>query len=405
MSGVCITFVLLVITQPSAMQCQKALFQLPEEVAYLNCAYMSPQLRQVEAVGQAQLRLKNQPYRIQPADFFSGARRLRERFARLVGIADPQRVAIIPSASYGIANAARNIALEAGQQVVVAAEQFPSNYYPWQRLTEQAGAALRVVAPPLSERRGEAWNAALLSAIDASTAVVALSHVHWADGTRFDLAAIRQRTREVGALLIVDGTQSVGALPFDVSALQPDALICAGYKWLLGPYSVGVAYYGPPFDRGTPIEENWINRLDSEDFRGLVNYQERYQPGAGRYSVGEQSNFILVPMLAEALAQLLEWGVEHIQDYCRQLSAAPLQAIADLGGQVEADDRRCGHLFGVRLPASFDRELLKEQFAAHRVFVSLRGNAIRIAPHVYNDAADFDALLHCFKTARRKMVF
>ncbi len=387
------------------MQCQKALFQLPEEIAYLNCAYMSPQLRRVEQVGQAQLSLKNQPFRIHPEDFFSGVQQLKERFARLVRIDDPERVAIIPSVSYGMANVAQNVQLARGQQVVVAAEQFPSNYYPWQRVAKRAGAALRVVAAPAGERRGEAWNAALLENIDHSTAVVALSHAHWADGTRFDLAAIRRRTREVGALLVIDGTQSVGALPFDVSTLQPDALVCAGYKWLLGPYSVGVAYYGSRFDEGTPIEENWINRRDSQEFQQLVNYQERYQPGAGRFSVGEQSNFILVPMLAEALAQLLEWGVDNIQRYCRDLSAGPLRQLAELGGVVEAEDRRCGHLFGVRLPDMFDREVLKEQFAAHRVFVSLRGNAIRIAPHVYNDAADFEALLRCFKTARRKMVF
>jgi len=387
------------------MQCQKALFQLPEDVAYLNCAYMSPQLRRVEQVGRRQLSLKNQPFLIQPADFFSGVRQLQERFARLVRIDDPRRVALIPSVSYGMANLAQNIALEAGQQVLVAAEQFPSNYYPWQRIAERAGARLKEVAAPDSERRSESWNAALLEAIDKTTALVALSHAHWADGARFDLAAIRQRTREVGALLIIDGTQSVGAMPFDVAALQPDALVCAGYKWLLGPYSLGVAYYGPRFDRGMPIEENWINRRDSEDFQQLVNYQEQYQPGAGRFSVGEQSNFLLVPMLAEALAQLLEWGVEHIQQYCRNLSAGPLQRIAGMGAEVEAEEWRCGHLFGVRLPEYFDRAVLQEAFKAHGVFVSQRGNALRIAPHLYNDAADFEVLLRCFQTARRKTVF
>ena len=90
--------------------------------------------------------------------------------------------------------------------------------------------------------------------------------------------ALRQRTHEVGAQLVIDGTQSVGALPINVQELQPDALICAGYKWLMGPYSIALAYYGPYFDQGEPLEEGWINRYGSEDFTNLVQYQDRYQP-------------------------------------------------------------------------------------------------------------------------------
>ena len=107
-----------------------------------------------------------------------------------------------------------------------------------------------------------------------------MSHIHWADGTLFDLKAIRQRTRDVGALLIIDGTQSIGALPFDIQEIQPDALICAGYKWLMGPYSLGLAYLGEFFDEGIPIEENWKNRHNSHHFARLVNYEDKYQPHA-----------------------------------------------------------------------------------------------------------------------------
>ena len=115
--------------------------------------------------------------------------------------------------------------------------------------------------------------------------------MHWTDGTRFDLAAIGARAREVGAALVVDGTQSVGALPFDVQQLRPDALVCATYKWLMGPYSLGFAYLGPRFDDGEPLEETWIGRRGSENFKELVDYQDDYQPGALRYDVGERSNF------------------------------------------------------------------------------------------------------------------
>jgi selenocysteine lyase/cysteine desulfurase len=217
--------------------------------------------------------------------------------------------------------------------------------------------------------------------------------VHWADGTRFDLKAIREKTHEVGALMVIDGTQSVGALPFDVQELEPDALVCAGYKWLMGPYSIGLAYYGPAFDNGSPIEDNWINRYESENFANLVNYQENYQPGALRYEVGEHSNFILVPMLLEAVKQIRRWGVENIQTYCKELSAPFLDQISALGYQIEEENYRSAHLFGIRLGPEHNLEKLQKSLKANKVSVSVRGSAIRIAPNVYNDNLDFKRLL------------
>lgn len=385
---------------------QKHLFQLPDEVTYLNCAYLSPQLRSVEATGIQAVSRKNLPFNVQPVDFFTDVIKLKSLFANIINASESARIAIIPSASYGIATVAKNVKLKAGDNIIVAEDQFPSNIYSWQRLTQEADAELRVVAAPAAANRTEAWNEAMLNAIDERTRMVAIANAHWADGTRFDLLAIRQRTREVGALLIIDGTQSVGALPIDVEILQPDALICAGYKWLFGPYSTGLAYYGPYFDNGVPIEENWLNRLNSEDFRELVKYEPAYQPDAGRYSVGEQSNFVLVPMLIAALEQIIAWNVADIQTYCKNISRMPLETLQELGCQIENETTRCGHLFGIRLDdALFDFQALSQAFAEHQVYVSVRGNAIRVAPHVYNDERDFDKLIQCFEKARRKIYY
>ncbi len=384
------------------LTCQKSLFQLPESVSYLNCSYLSPQLRSVEAAGIAAVSGKNHPFAIQINDFFEPVQRLKRLFAQVIQTADNERIAIIPSVSYGMATVARNLQLQAGDNIIVAEDQFPSNIYAWQRLTENARANLRIVHAPDSAQRTQAWNDAILQHIDNQTRMVAIGSVHWTDGTLFDLKAIRQKTREIGALLVIDGTQSVGALPINVSDLQPDALICAGYKWLLGPYAIGLAYYGPHFDNGVPIEENWINRLHSEDFKNLVSYQSAYQPGAARYAVGEQSNFILVPMLIAALEQLLQWNVAAIQDYTRQLSAQPVAQLIEMGAQAEIAADRCGHLFGIRIQERhFDFQKLQAELAERQVFVSFRGNAIRVSPHVYNEAKDFEQLIKSFEMARR----
>lgn len=385
------------------MNCQRDAFSLPDEIHYLNCAYMSPTSRQAEAAGRMGLSRKADPSRIPARLFFEETDRARELFARLINVSDPTRIAIIPSASYGIAVAARNLGATRGQKVVIAHEQFPSNVYAWRELSARDGLELSVVQPPEeASRRGEVWNTRLLEAIDRRTAVVAVGNVHWADGTRFDVAAIGQRARDVGAAFVVDGTQSIGALPFDVALVQPDAVICAGYKWLLGPYSIGVAYYGPRFDDGSPIEDNWIARLGSEDFRALVNYRDEYQPGALRYDVGERSNFILMPMLIAGLEQVLGWGPAAIQEYCRTLTGPLLAEMADRGFAVEGERWRGAHLFGLRAPKGLDLSELAQQLDRQQVFVSLRGNAIRVSPHVYNDSRDIEALADVLRNVMTK---
>lgn len=381
------------------LACQKDQFYLPEDLHYLNCAYMSPLSRRVEEAGIAGIRRKRNPAIIRPADFFEESDRIRQHFAALINAPDPQRIAIIPAASYGLATAAHNLPIERGQTIVLAHEQFPSNVYPWRRLQEERGAVIRTIHPPEGAARGAVWNERLLDAIDAETAVVALGHVHWTDGTRFDLERIGARAREVGAVLIVDGTQSIGALPFDVQAIQPDALVCAGYKWLFGPYSLGVAYFGPRFDAGRPLEDNWITRRGSEQFSGLVDYEDAYQPGAIRYDVGERSNFALLPMLLAALEQVTAWGVATVQAYCHALTTDLLADARDLGFQIEEDAWRSAHLFGIRVPPTIPRERLTDALAARNVNVSIRGSAVRISPHVYNDAADVTALREALHAA------
>lgn len=383
------------------LHCQKALFDLEKSVTYLNGAYMSPQLKSITELGHQLLEKKARPYDIKVNDFFEPNDHLKTNFARLINASDKDRIAIIPSVSYGMANVANNICLKKGDQILMVEEQFPSNYYCWKRLADRDGGMLSIVKAPTTRNRAEAWNEAILEAINEKTRVVALAHVHWADGTLFDLPAIRQRSREVGALLVIDGTQSVGALPIDMEKIQADALICAGYKWLMGPYTIGLAYYGKYFDQGIPIEENWINRLHSEDFKNLVHYQDAYQPKAGRYSMGEQSNFILAPMLNRALEQILEWTPERIQEYGAHLWDQIIPGLQEIGGQLEQKGGRGEHLVGIRLNDSFDRNKLGQLLQENNVHVSLRGSSIRVSCHLYNEKKDMELLLDCFRRAKK----
>jgi selenocysteine lyase/cysteine desulfurase len=375
------------------LTCQKHLFSLESGHHYINGAYMSPISKSVEAAGILGLSQKVRPYNVSPIDFFTDVEKLRALFGELVHAKFPQEIALIPSVSYGMAIVAKNLGASKGQNIVVVDAQFPSNVYSWLELAKEQGLEIRSVSyPTVQEGRGALLQQRILEAIDIQTCLVTIETVHWANGTQFNLKELSTRAHEVGALFVLDGTQSVGALPIDVQEMGIDALVCGGYKWLMGAYQLGYAYFNERFTNGKPLEENWITRKDSEDFSSLVNYQEAYQPHSVRYDVGERSNFITVPMGIAALQQLLGWGVQNIQDYCAALTAEAVPLWREKGFWVEQENWRSKHLFGIQLPEHISAQKLQANLKAQNVYVSMRGDFIRISPNVYNNAADIAAL-------------
>lgn len=375
------------------MKCQKHLFQIPDGIHYLNCAYMSPLLKSVEEKGIEGLRMKRNPVEIKPTDFFTGLISVREKFGRMVNCA-PAQVNFMPSVSYGMNSVIRNIPFRVGQHALTISEEFPSCYYTAQRWCSTHGAELRVVARKEDvPEKAKDWNERILEAIGQDTAFVVMSSVHWMNGTKFDLEKIGNRCKEFGTKLIVDGSQSVGALPIDVKKYKISALVCAAYKWLMGPYSTALAYIHEDFNEGTPLEESWMTRPNSERFDRLTNYEQGYKPGALRFDVGQSSNFILVPMLDEALGQLLAWGIEEIQEYGRKLSEPLISFFLEKGARIESETHRAHHLMGLPLPPGTDGEALVGELQARKVYISLRGTNIRISVNVFNTEEDIQQLI------------
>ena len=374
------------------LACQREAFSIPHGVHYLNCAYMGPLSRVTEQAGIAALHRSRCPVELPPAEYFRSPDAVRRAFARLIGADDTRRVALVPSVSYAMAIATRNVPMARGQNVVVIGEEFPSAVLPWRRVARERGVSLRTVAAPRSEKAGTDWSEALYRAIDGDTAVVVLAHVHWADGTRFDVVRLAARAREVGAVVVVDGTQSVGALPFDVQEVQPDLLVCAGYKWLLGRYGLSVAYFGTRFDDGVPLEETWTSQCGSEDFARLADYRDTYRRTAERYDGGQRASFVLAPMLSAAIEQLLVWRVERVQEYCAKLLEPWQDLVRDLGVSLAPATERAAHLFGLRVNHPCDLNGLATALAERQISVSVRGTVIRVSPHLYNDADDMTAL-------------
>jgi selenocysteine lyase/cysteine desulfurase len=372
---------------------QRHLFDIPEDIAYLNCAYLGPLSHAVVAAGREASGKKSRPWEIGSEDFFTDTEVARTLFAGLINAGDDD-VAIVPAASYGVSVAARNLPLAKGQTVVVLAEQFPSNVYAWRESANGAGA--RVIAVPRPEH-GDLTRA-VLDSVDERTAVVALPHCHWADGALLDLETIGRRCRELGAGLVLDVTQSAGVMPLDVKRIQPDFLVAACYKWLLGPYSIGFLYVAPHRQDGKPIEFNWRARLGSENFSGLVNYEDSYLPGAHRFDVGECANFQTMPAVIAALRQIRDWGVPAIAQTLAARNAGIAERAAALGLESLGAERRAGHYLGLRFPREIPDGLLEELRQAG-VYVSVRGDSLRITPHLYNDDADVDRLMHALQQA------
>jgi selenocysteine lyase/cysteine desulfurase len=366
---------------------QRDAFNVPGEIAYFNTASLAPQLRVVREAGEAALERRGQPWLITSSDWFSDVERLRLLFAQLIG-ASADGVAIVPATSYGFAVAARNLPLQAGQRVLVLAEEYPSGVYTWRAASRRCGAELLTV----TREPGASWSDAVLAALNERVAIVSVPNVHWTDGALVDLAAIAERTRELGAALVIDGSQSVGAMPTDVSALRPDFLVTVGYKWLLGPLSVGYLYVAERHRDGQPLEENWINRVGSEDFAALVDYRDGYQPGARRFDSGQRTKFELIPMAIAALEQILAWQVPRIGMSLRSITGSVAQRATALGLDAAPEHDRGPHMLGLGLPARAraGASTVLAQADCHAAF---RGASLRISPHLHTTDEDVERLL------------
>lgn len=370
---------------------QREAFAVPPEIAYFNTATMSPLLHSVRSAGEAALDRRGRPWTIAAGDWFSDVERLRALFGGLVG-ADSEGIALIPATSYGFAVAARNLALREGDRVLVLGDEYPSGIYTWRVATRAVGAEIVTV----HRDAGQTWTDAILDAIDERVRVVSVPNVHWTDGALIDLAAVAARTHEVSARLVIDASQSIGVMPFDVAALRPDFVMTVGYKWLLGPLGVSYLYVAEEHREGEPLEQNWIARAGSEDFARLVDYRDEYQPGARRFDVGQRTQFELVPMAIAALEQLHSWQVTRIGAALAEVTRTIAEKATALGLEPLPADQRGPHLLGVRLTESV-RAGIVSSLAAVDCFAAVRGETLRIAPHLHVTDADIERLMHALE--------
>lgn len=368
---------------------QRHLFDIPDDIAYFNCASSSPQLKESDNRLQAGVRSKNHPWERTTQSYFDDAETIRRLSAEIFG-GDADGYAVVPAASYGLSTVARAVEphLHAGDLILVIAEEFPSLVLPWRRTAQETGAVLVTVPTP---EDGD-WTRAILDHIDSSIKVVAISSCHWMNGASIDLRSISKACRDAGSILVVDATQTLGAMPFHIADIRPDFLVAAGYKWLLCPYGFGLLYVSERWRDARPLEETWLARRNAEDFTALTKYTDTYMPGARRFDVGEKCTATILPGAIAALEQIQKWGVENIAASLSAINARIAAHLAQLGCRLPVKTQRCPHMFGAQLPETCTVDLVAK-LKTMNIHISQRGKSLRFAPHLHVNEHDVERLI------------
>ncbi|MGX7707387.1 aminotransferase class V-fold PLP-dependent enzyme [Methylobacterium sp. Gmos1] len=365
------------------LPCQRHLFEVPDNVSYLDAAAWSPLPRAVREAGEAGLLVKARPWEHPREAVPAQAERARGVAARLIG-ATTDDVAIMGSVSHAMATAAANLAVAPGGRVLRVADEFPSLRYAFDRLATARGLIVEEVPRPPD---GD-WTAALLSAIGRPgappVAVATLTPLHWTDGGLIDLDRLAPAIHAAGAALVIDATQAAGALPVDVGRWRPDFLAFPTYKWALGPYGLAFLYAAPHRQGGTAIEDNIGNRPPAA--------------GARRYDRGELNDPILLPMAATGLELVLSWDVSAVATRLRRLTDQLAEGVVGLSVSATARHLRSPHILGLRAAGGLPPGLA-DRLRQAGIFASERSGALRLSPHVWADEGDVKRCVEALRHA------
>jgi selenocysteine lyase/cysteine desulfurase len=362
---------------------------------YLDCAYQGPfPLATVERLQQA-IELKCHPERLAAPEYFSLPERVRAHLAALVG-ADPSELALTNSATQGIGIVAAGLGLKAGDEVVVASTNFPSNLFTWLHL-RRLGVRVHVLKPA----DGEVSREQVAAALNSRTRVLALDWVGYSTGYRIDLAAFGELAHRQGAIFVVDGTQGVGALELNLHALPVDVMAVAAYKWLLGPYGTGFVYLSRGLlERLEPQVVNWYSVEGSEDFDALPTDRFTLAKAARVFDVGETANFINLYGLEASLEFVRRATVRAVTEHCAGLLDRLRAGIERRGHRLSAaaQPEHRSTIQGFQASSLEATAALHGKLRANHVAVSLRHGMIRVSPYLYNAEADIDQLLEVLST-------
>ena len=373
---------------------QRALFDIPREICYLNAASWTPLPIATQDAGRAGVARKGQPWLIEPAHPAAQYERARRAAARLIN-AHADDVALISSVSYGVAAAAKLVTVPARSRVLVLENDHSSAVLEWTTRAPSGRFTVEVVPRP-----GDGdWTAAVLAAIERPGApavgLASISSVHWSDGGVVNLDLVGPAVRAHGAALLVDATQSAGVIDLDVCKLDPDFVVFPTYKWLLGPYGRAFLYIAKRHQGGIPLEQTSYGRRAVRADQDVYFSDIDYVGDARRFDMGERDHFISMEMASLGIEMMAEWGSQAIAAQLATLTARLADALSGRNVSVLAAPLRAPHILSIGFRNGMPEGLI-ENLAAENIYVALRLGRMRISPHVYNDAGDIDRFIDAF---------
>ena len=386
--------------QKSMLPSQRALFDLPNDVCYLNAASYSPLPLATLEAGRAAVGRKGRPWLID--NDFAAAQydRTRKAAARLIN-ADAADVALTPSISYGVATAAKLVAVPRSSRVIVLHDDHSSPVLEWMTRAQDGGFTVETVQSPSDHD----WTSAVLAAIERPgappVALVSISSVHWADGAVLDVTAIGRAARAQGAVYLIDATQSTGVIELDVRTLDPDFVLFPTYKWLLGPYGRAFIYVAKRHQSGIPLEQTSYGRKSVRSEQSVYFTDTGYVGDARRFDMGERDHFISMEMAAIGMEMMAAWGAPAVAARTSALTARLEEGLAETAGQMISFPQvrfRTPHIFSLGFRGGLP-EGLAQKLAAQKVYVAPRLGRLRVSPHVYNEEADIDRFVAVLRAA------
>ena len=376
---------------------QRALFDIPREICYLNAASYSPMpIRTLEA-GRAAVGRKGRPWTL-PASFANEQyERTRNAAARLIN-AEPADVALIPSISYGVATAGKILTIPRGTRVLVLEDDHSSPVLEWHSRVAAQGFTVETIKRPDD---GD-WTSAVLASIERSGAppvgLASISWVHWSDGGLIDVDKVGAALRARGAAFLIDATQGVGVVAMDVKRLDPDFVLFPTYKWVVGPYGRAFLYVAKRHQGGIPLEQIAAGRRNVRAENATYFTDLDYVADARRFDMGERDYFITMEMAAIGMEMLAEWGASAVSQRLAMLTGRIAEGVRGIGVEVREPRVRGPHILSLKFKDGMLSGLI-EGLASEGVYVASRLGRMRISPHVYNDEVDADRFVEAL--ARR----
>ena len=362
-----------------------------DDATYLNFAAHAAIPRVALNAVRLSAEAKMRPHIVDDQTFFSVAASLRQTLATSIG-ASPDEVALTSGAGAGLAAIAYALKWSDGDEVICSRGEFPVQYATWKPMEAREAIKVRIAVPQGQFVQSDD----LVAALTPSTRVVSVSHVRFDDGSMLDVSSLAAACKRNGTLLVLDVSQSCGAVPMNVRTLGADFIVCAGYKYLLSPWGTGFLWMRKEnMDSLRPGPYNWLSQ-GVESFARLNYVDPEPAPTLSRWDSAEAAsiyNFNLTVMEASAKF-VLEAGPSLIRDHNQALIDYFFERLPE--GNRLASPRQASQrgVFGcIEARTRGDTEFLYQMLREERFVVALREGKIRVAPHLLNSTQDIDRLL------------